>query len=150
MTVQEICNYSKLENFYTFAYELRKFDVSNKFTVSLLQDVVKCDILMRIITSNQWNIYFNKMEVDESVFSAQIVGSSNNVLTYSSDLHKRHIGLTQLSDKELLQEKPGAGKKKQLSSFKFLLTPDGLKIADSFDRCLAAQAKKKQTRVETK
>ena len=52
MTIKEICSAENLDNFYTFAYELRKYDTDMRHSEQLLKDFVKPRVVLDIILSN--------------------------------------------------------------------------------------------------
>lgn len=54
------------ENLIKFAYELRKQDLNDEYSNTLLEGQVQPNVLVQIIMSNQWNTEQGKMVLNEN------------------------------------------------------------------------------------
>lgn len=62
-TVQEIT--ADTQDFFQFAYELRKIDANNKYSRPILGQNIKSDALVQLICTNSWNTKNLKMTANE-------------------------------------------------------------------------------------
>jgi len=61
-TIKDLIASQDVNDFYIFAFELRKEDKQNNLTLQLLKDHVKSQVILDIIMSNCWKEESDKIE----------------------------------------------------------------------------------------
>lgn len=114
------------EEILRFAYELRKQDVNELYSLSFLNNQVRPPVLVQMILSNKWDSEAGKMIVD--VRDEYAIMSGDKFLGQSAAAGS---GALELRD---LQQEEGYNTK-----FKLLLAPDGLLIGSAEQKLAARQ-----------
>ena len=146
MTIKDLCRtnslISEVDDFFYFAYELRKHDTMNDseegFTEKLLKDKVKSKVILDIILSNRWNEASQEMEIDMSQHMFFIKSLGGQRLHYQAGSE----------DISLKEQSRMANNESDI--FCFQLTERGIMIADREGRNLAAIRKDEREQVEIK
>lgn len=107
------------EELLKFAYELRKQDVEDKYSVAFLNEQVRPPVMVEMILANKWDSKAGKMTVDAKDQYAIMCG--DKFLRYSTG--SSQPAPMQLSD---LDSEVGFGAK-----FQLLLAPEGLVVGST-------------------
>lgn len=106
-----------LQQFLTFAYELRKQDYDNSHTTLLLTNSIMPQILIDMVMSNVWDPSTGTMRCDQNR-KFKILMGENNPIVYHKTPAKNVLERPQI-------KKAGVDRRKYMEDLHLLITPDG-------------------------